>query len=372
MKILFDNKSVVTPLTNAASIITSKSLYPVLESVVFDVRKESVFITASDSDTWIITKAPLIESDEEGKFCIKADDIVKALKPLGDVAVSMELSSDRTYVTVDYSKGKIKLPVFKADDYPVTKKVSDEPKKRVVESSRILAAIEKALFAAANDELRPILNGINFRFTSERMVCCATNGFKLIRYTDRSVKGDEYIDCQFTLPKKPASAIIPLLEQCEGNVTVDFDGSMLSVQCSTFKITTKMLEGTYPNAEYVIPKDNSIIVTLQTEDILGSLRRILPLGSKNALTKLVLSDNEIELSVDDIDFGRSAKEAFPCKYEGETFEIGLDGNLLTEVVKSVGSDTITMEMSTPKNPVIMYGEGTSKDDCLSLIVPMQY
>ena len=370
MKVEFKTTDVLPKLTQVASVINAKSNLLVLMSVCITIKGDSVIITASDGETWITERAGIISSEEDCVFCVNAQDILKCLRTLDDVTVTMTFDDEKKILTCDYGKGKMNMPYSVADDFPRPVLNMDEAGELVVASDTVLKAIELTRTAIASDDLRPIMNGIHFDFANGNMMCCSCNFYKMVRFCNEI---NSELTGNFTLPQKTTSLIQSVLSSFNDDVKIRFTDKAISVSNQNFKITSRLLEGDYPNVNFLVPKETIAKVYVSNDDMVQALKHVLSVYNNGAFVQLTFKDGEIVINAEDFNFSKSATETVPCKYESEDeFSICFNGDMLIDLLKNIDNDTVVFEMIHPEKPAMLYSNGEMNvSQYLSLIMPMK-
>jgi DNA polymerase-3 subunit beta len=249
----------------------------------------------------------------------------------------------------------------------------DGAKTKLMDAKKMLTAIEKAGFATANDELRPVMNGVHFDFLPTCMIAVATDGHKLAKYADLTVTCDEIEPSGFTMPKKPCSTLLNVLgSTVAGDIKVMFNDRCFTVNNTQFKMSARLIEGRYPNYDSVIPKDNDRIVTIAKNDFVAAMKRVLPMGNANSeLVALSFSMGMMTISAEDFDFSKSASENVGCDYAQEEFTIGFKGSTLLQLLQNIDTDNVKVMLKDPSRAgVLCEDKPNGVYEYTSLIMPM--
>lgn len=376
MNIVFSNSDLLPKLTQVASIINPKSSLPILSDVHVVIKPDMLVLTGSDGETWITERIGNVTADEEFRCCIPASNFLKALRTLDDSTIKMTFNSDANTFTCDYGNGHFSMPYESAESYPHPSIVTlnmEDTYEQIINSKNLLQAIELTGFATANDELRPVMNGIHFDFFPKSMTCASSDGQKLVRFSDFSIAHFGDMTYSFTLPKKPATLALSILSSIDSDVKLSVSDKAMSIRNSDFKLVTRLIEGRYPRYESVIPKDCTITAILDKTAFSSALKRVLPMGNAQSM-QVVLSfeADAIVVSAEDFDFSKSAKESIPCKHNAkEGFAISFKGTSLMEVLRNISDDNVVVEMSEPNRAAVFYAKDSlTKDEYLSLLMPM--
>ena len=181
MKIKVASAALFSRLTSVNRVLNSKNSFPILDCYLFETNGLQMSITASDSETTLVTGIELIECDQNARFCIKAKTIQDSLKEIADQPITLDVNLDTMEIRGDYKNGHFNIVGERADEYPTPHKVDGEANNFEIAQSKLLAGINHSIFATADDEIRPVMTGIYFDFTPECLVFVGTDGRKLVR-----------------------------------------------------------------------------------------------------------------------------------------------------------------------------------------------
>ena len=375
MEIKVQAKCLSAILKTASKVVNSKNSLPILGHVLFETKNDVLVATVSDGEQWLSQKCEVISYDQELRFCVGANEFTNAINNLGDTPITITLDEQTKTFTCEYGNGngKFSMPYEDANEFPLSNIDTTDTKDFIVDSKKVLKAVELTGFATANDELRPVMNGIHFDFFEDGMVCATSDGHKLARYKDKTItsNNENGTTPNFTLPKKPANILMSILSALEGDVKLSFNDKAISINNKDFKLTARLLEARYPNYEAVIPKDNPITITADKNSLLNALKRVLPMANDQSnLVELAFKNGCVTISATDIDFSKSAQETVTCDCE-TVLNIGFKGSTLAEILKNINDDNIVIELSDPSRAGVFYSAfELTRDEYLSLCMPM--
>ena len=309
-------------------VIIAKNNLPILDSFLFDIQDKTLTITASDNETTIKTSTELNESDGNFKIAINAKTIQDSTKE----------------ITVSYQNGQYNFMGQDAGDYPTPPAITDNVKTLTLSTDDMLSGLSRALFATAEDAIRPIMNGVYFDFTGEKLTIVASDGHKLAMSEMNNAQYTE--QGAFIFPKKPASLIKNILPKEEKDVNMQVSEKNAVIKTENFTMTCRLIEGHYPNYRSVIPQNNPNQINVNRNALLSALRRVLIFSNANsALVKLQIVSNRIEVSSQDIDFSMSAQESLICDYNGMPISIGFKGTYLLELLNNLDGEEINIYLA---------------------------
>jgi DNA polymerase-3 subunit beta len=191
-----------------------------------------------------------------------------------------------------------------------------------------------------------------------------------VRSKTLSAKGNER--ASFILPKKPANLLKSILPKETENVSIKFDENNAYITMSSYTMTCRFIEGRYPNYNSVIPSNNTNKIIIDRLVFLNALKRVSVFSNPaSSLVKLQLSNGQVLVSAQDIDFSTAAEETIPCQYDGIAMNIGFKSNFLIEILNNIPSTDVSVELSDPSRAGLIFPvEKDDDEDLLMLLMPM--
>ena len=370
MKFIVSSTGLFSRLQAISRVINSKNSLPILDCFLVDLKENGLSITASDSETTLTTTLEANEVEGMGRFAVSSKTILDALKEIPEQPITFDVNMDSWEIQVRYQNGKFCLMGRNADEYPDTPALRDEAVSLSIAANVLATGINRSLFATADDELHPVLNGIFFDITTEDITFAASDGYKLVRNKTYAAKGEE--KAAFILPKKPATLLKNLLPKETGDVQISFDDRNAVFTLDQYTLTCRLIEGRYPNYNSVIPQNNPHRATIDRSAFISALKRVSVFSNAaSSLIKLRLDLNNIQISGQDIDFSTSAEETMMCQYEGTPMSIGFKSTFLIDILNNISSQEIVIELADPSRAgVIVPIEQEAEEDLLMLLMPM--
>lgn len=370
MKFIVSSTSLLIHLQAISRVINSKNTLPIMDCFLFNLQDGTLSITASDTETTMVTSIEVTESDSDGRFAIVARTLLDAMKEIPEQPLTFNLNPNTLEITVQYMNGQYTVMGQNADEYPQPATLGDNAVHANIPADVLLNGINRALFATADDELRPVMNGIYFDITPDDITMVASDGHKLVRNKNLSVKGSE--KAAFILPKKPANLLKNVLTKEENSVSIDFDDRNAVITLEKYRMVCRLIEGRYPNYNSVIPQNNPYKITIDRAVLLSALRRVSVFSSQSSsLVKLRMGDNKLVISTQDLDFSTSAEETLVCQYEGNPMSIGFKAPFLIDILNNLPGQDVIIELADPSRAgVIVPAEQEENCDLLMLLMPM--
>ena len=370
MKFVVSSTSLSSHLQVVSRVIASKNTIPILDCFLFELQDGLLKITAADSETRMNTSVEVHDVEGEGIFAIPAKNLLESLKELPEQPITFDINDETLEMFIYYENGKYNFIGQNGDEYPQSKPLRDNANEIEISADNLLSGISRTLFATAEDELRPVMNGILFDISETDITFVASDGHKLVRFKNFSAKGSE--KAAFILPKKPANLLRTILSRESGAVKIAFDENNAYITMANMVITTRLIEGRYPNYNGVIPRDNPYKITVDRLLFVTALKRVVVFSNPgSSLIKLQFFPNSIFISAQDIDYSTSAEETVACIYEGEDISIGFKGTYLIEILSNIPSAEVVLQLADPSRAGLMLpAENDTDEDLLMLLMPM--
>jgi DNA polymerase III subunit beta len=370
MKFVVSSSALQSHLQAISRVINSKNTLPVLECFHLKIEGLKLTATASDTETTLVTSLDLIESSGEGSFAISSKTLLDALRELTEQPLTIEINENSLEVTILYQNGKYKFVAQNGDEFPRLKGLKENPGIIEIPASTLLRGINTTLFASADDELRPVMNGVVLDITPEDVTFVASDAHKLVRLKNTSISGEQ--KSLLIIPKKPANLLRNILPKETGTVKVSFDENNVLFLLSNYQMFCRLVEGRFPNYNAVVPQNNPYKVIVDRLSFLNTLKRVAIFANQStSLVKISISSNRMELTSQDIDFSTSAEESIACQYEGEQINIGFKAQFIIDIVNNLETQDIVLELADPSRAgLFLPVENNENEDLLMLLMPM--
>ena len=370
MKFNVSSATLCNRLQTLSRVLASKNSIQILDCILFELQDGKLRLTASDSETTLVSTLDVDEADSNGMFAIKAATIINGLKEISDQPITLDVNPETHEIVIYYQNGRSSFVGQGGEEYPSYPSISDSAQQLTIDANVLLNGISRAIFATAEDEIRPVMNGVFFDITPDSVTFVASDGHKLVR--DRSFTTHCEQPASFILPKKPAKTLKDILAKENGDAIVRFDDRNARIELENYTLNCRLIEGRYPNYNSVIPQDNPFRVSVDRVTLIGALRRVLVFASTaTSLVKLRVDQNDLTVSTQDIDFSTSAEEHVFCDYSGTAMSIGFKGPFLVDILNSMSSQDVVLELADPSRAgVIVPAEQEEQEDLLMLLMPM--
>ncbi len=370
MRFTLSSTALSSKLGALSRVINSKNSLPILSDFVFEIENNILHLTASDSENMMKTTMELIDSDGNGTFAVGNHDLLEAVKGFSEQPITFDVNLQENIAKISYQNGMFSLPVESADEFPKAQEIGHGAHTITISNGLLADNINRSLFATAQDELRPVMNGIYFDLKSDCLSIVASDGHKLVRNNVLTIKSDT--PASLILPKKPATLLKNLLGKDGGDVTIRFDERNAEINYGDGIITCRLIEGRYPNYNSVIPQSNPNQITVDRASLLSALRRVQPFanGSSN-LIRFHIENGMLQLDAEDFDFSKTATEKMSCEYNGQPMSIGFKGASFIEILNNFDCPEIIIQLADPSRAgLVLPSEQPENQDVLMLMMPM--
>ncbi len=370
MKFIVSSSSLLKNLSALSGVLNPSNTLPILDDFLFELKDGSLFITASDLETTMTVNIPLSKAEEDGSVTIPAKILIDTLKTFSDIPVTFNINKETLVVELSAGEGKYKLSGHKSEEFPQSPALENTTS-IPIKSSVLVDAINMTVFAAGNDELRPVMSGVFCQLSPENITFVATDAHKLVRYTRTDASTPDA--ASFILPKKPLNQLRHILSGDDTDVNIEYTDTNILFTFENVRLICRLIDGKYPNYEAVIPTNNPNVLTTDRVLLLNSMRRVSIFSNQSThQVRFKISGKELVLSAEDIDFANEAKERLTCSYEGDDIEIGFNSRFVLEMINNISTEQIRFEMSAPNRAgLILPVDNKNKDeDILMLVMPV--
>ena len=348
MKFIVSSNQLLKQLQVLGGVINSSNTLPILDNFLFELNQDRLTITASDLET-TMSASIAVESTSVGNIAVPARLLLDTLKTFPEQPLTF--TAENNTIEISANNGKYSLAYLAGDEFPKAVHLKD-PSKTVVMGDTLATAINATLFASGNDDLRPVMSGVFFQFSTEGLTFVATDAHKLVKYTRTDVTASA--TAEFIMPKKALQILKGILQGSEEDINVEYNETNAQFSFANTTLSCRLIEGKYPNYEAVIPRENPNVLSIQRETLLNSLRRVSIFSNKTThQIRLKIAGAELNISAEDYDFSNKAEERLSCSYQGDDMQIGFNSRFLIEMLSNIGAEEISLSMSMPNRAGII-------------------
>ncbi|UCD35410.1 MAG: DNA polymerase III subunit beta [Nitrospiraceae bacterium] len=367
MKLRIHKEAIQNALQSIQGIVDRKTTMPILSHFLLKVDK-AASLMATDLD--IALKGPLeAEILEQGGLCIPARKLFEIAREVeGDLLLE---SQENNWIKVTSGKSTFKLMGLPQEDFPALPEVS-KAEEIGVKAETLRDMIEKTIYATGESDTRYTLNGLLLHFIPRKknieVKMVGTDGHRL-SVIAIALEGTLSEEKKLILPKKAAMELKKLIEGMSGTVTLFIDRNHIFFRTDDIMLTSRLIEGTYPNYEQVIPKNNEKTVIVDKTAFLKALRRtsIMSRERTNAV-RFDLEAGKITLISMNPDIGE-AREEIAAQYKGEQLTVGYNARYILDILSVMGGEAVSMKLQEPLSPTLLLSPENEGYTCV--VMPMR-
>lgn len=349
MKFIVSSSYLLKQLQVLGGVINNSNTLPILDNFLFELDGTKLTVSASDLETTMSSTLE-VESDSDGSVAIPAKLLLDTLKTFPEQPLTFIIEDNNT-VEISSNHGKYALAYANGEEFPKAVAL-ENPSATTIASDILATAISKTIFAAGNDDLRPVMSGVFFQFSTENLTFVATDAHKLVKYTRNDVSANE--TAEFIMPKKPLNLLKGILSGSDEDVKIEYNDSNAKFSFENSELVCRLIDGKYPNYEAVIPKENPNKLTIARTQFLNSVKRVSIFSNKTThQIRLKMAGSELNISAEDIDYSNKADERLTCDYQGDDMQIGFNSRFLNEMLGNLNADDVMLEMSLPNRAGIL-------------------
>ena len=351
MKLIISSSELLKGVMAVSKAIPAKSPLPILENFLFDLKGNILELTASDTELTLRTRIEVESTSEEGRIAVPAKHIMDLLKELPDQPLSIDTTGDSSF-ECKWASGSSTLPYFPAEDYPAIVGTDETAVLINFPAQSLVEGISSTVYATADDEIRPAMNGILFDFGTDSTTLVASDSHKLICYTTPDVKSAEV--ASFILHKKPAGILKSIIGKDEENVSIAFDAKNASFKFGLTEVICRLVVGKYPKYRDVIPQNNSNVLRIDRQQLLNTVKRVSVCANKASNhIKFDLTSGQLEISAQDLGFSIAAYEKISCQYDGDNLTIGFKSPFIIEILSNMSCGEVVMKFLDSKRAALV-------------------
>jgi len=369
MNFIVSSTTLLRHLQQLSGVLNSSNVLPILDNFLFEIQDGTLTVSASDLES-TMTSQVAVKADKDGSIAIPAKMLLDIVKSFPELPLSFVVDTGNYSIEISAGEGKYRLTGLEGADLPRLQSINDG--KTISLPAQVMAtALQKTIFAAGNDEMRPQMNGIFFQLEPDNCTFVATDAHKLVRYRRHDLKSPE--NDSFIVPRKPLNLLKNILATIDTDVILSFNTSNAFFSFGDSRMACRLVDGKYPNYQAVIPQNNPNKLVVDRQLLLNSARRISLFSNKSTnLIRLKITGSELGLSAEDYDFNNAANERLTCNYSGEDMEIGFNSKFLVEMLQNLDTENVILELSAPNRAGILLPDSpdAKTEDVLMLVMPI--
>ncbi|MFN0150104.1 MAG: DNA polymerase III subunit beta [bacterium] len=366
MILTVDQGALARGLETVRSVVPQKSTLPILANILLRAEGSVLSLAVTDLDTTVVTR---IEADvkEPGGVTVHARRFGDLVKDLSRDPVTLEVKNAIVHLTC--AKTRARFPGTSVDEFPKLPEIAAGSDFEI-DSARFRRAVKKTSFCVSRDETRPVLTGLLWRFTKSETIVVGTDGYRLARTGWKSVGIKASHD--LLLSPRPLGHVAGLLRDDDQPVKVVFDDNHALFQFGGTDVYTRLIEGTFPKYEQVIPKESPKRVVVEREAIMTAVRRASHVSDTlSRQLQLSLSSGRMTVKAESAEEGE-VRDEIAVEYDGESLDIGFNGAFLMEILKAMDGERVVFRLASPVTAGLVEPEGeTDGESHLCLLMPLR-
>jgi len=367
MKFAVNSTELQRVLAKLAGVIPSKSTMPILENILCELAGGVLRLTATDLAI-SLTLTVKVDGKEDGKIAIPAKRLMDTMRSLPDTNASFVVDTATNKIRIQTETGQYQLTGEPAKEYPQIITFKGEHQ-ITLDAATLRRVIHRTVFAVSSDELRPAMMGVLFQSTEKELRAVSTDGHRLVRIVLK--RSGDGLAGDIIIPAKALQVVVKSLE--EGEATIGVTQTHVKFMFNDSLLVSRLIDETYPNYESVIPGENTKIMRVKRDELIGSIRRVALYASQTThQVRFQVDRDALQISAQDIDFGGEARETIPCVFEGEALEIGFNSQYLVDILTHMEESEVLMKFSTPTRAgIVAPAEVSPQEEIIMLVMPVR-
>ncbi len=370
MRVTLERSSLLKSLNHVQRVVERRNTIPILSNVLLRAEDSELHLKATDLDLEITETAPAVV-EQSGATTVPAHMLYDIVRKLPDGAEVMLSVSDDNTMHLTSGKSQFKLQMLPETDFPDLTAGEFSHTFRLP-ATGLKGLVDRTQFAISTEETRYYLNGIYFHSLEDEgnqvLRAVATDGHRLARAQIEAPEGCEDMP-GIIIPRKAVGEIQRLLEDPDGSVNIELSDTKIRLSLDTLVLTSKLIDGTFPDYNRVIPVGNDKELVLERSTFTSAVDRVSTISSdRGRAVKLSLSEGRLILSVNNPDSG-SAEEEIAVGYSSEDLDIGFNSRYLLDITNQLGGDEAIFSLADPGSPTLI--RDASDNGAIYVLMPMR-
>ena len=369
MRVTIERSAFLKALNHVQSVVERRNTIPILSNVLVQAKGDTVKLTATDLDIEII-ETVAAEVAQDGAVTVAAHMLYDIVRKLPDGAqLGLDQGPDPGRVGIKAGRSRFALQALPPEDFPDLN-AGELSNRFTLSAADLKGLVEKTRFAISTEETRYYLNGIYLHEVqaNKTLRAVATDGHRLARAQVALPSGAKGMP-GIIVPRKTVLELVKLIESDEGEIEVALSASKIRFSFNGLTLTSKLIDGTFPDYERVIPRNNDKTLDVDTKLFSSAVDRVSTISfEKGRAVKLNIGDGRVVLTVNNPDSG-SAEEEIAATYDAAPVDIGFNSRYLLDIASQIKSDTARFQLADAGSPTIVLDP--SDDQALYVLMPMR-
>ena len=373
MKFSIDRSDLLRALGHVHTIVERRNTIPILANVLLKAEDGILFLNTTDMDLEVTESVPAT-IERAGATTVPANTLYDIVRKLPDGStVELEVPAGDSKMLVKAGRSDFRLGCLPVEDFPQMAREDDMPHQFAIPASELRTLIDRVRFAISNEETRYYLNGIFVHATEHNgakvLRAVATDAHRLARFEMPLPEGAENLSSGVIIPRKAIGEIRKLIDEAGDTIKISLSDTKLQCSFDHITLTTKLIDGTFPDYERVIPKNNDKILEINPAIFAGAVDRVSTIATeKSRAIKMTLNGKTLMLSATSPESG-SATEELEIQFEADPVEIGFNAAYLMDVAKQIEGEGCRLTLADSASPTII--QDIEDDNALYVLMPMR-
>ena len=365
MKATVERATLLKCLGHVQSVVERRNTIPILSNVLIEAENSGLKLMATDLDLQVVDSIAA-QVETSGATTVSAHTLFDIVRKLPEGSqVEIAVSGDK--MSIAAGRARFNLATLPRDDFPMIAE-SDLPTKFQLPAETLKQIIDKTRFAISTEETRYYLNGIFMHVVDGKLLAVATDGHRLARVALDAPAGSDGMP-DIIVPRKCVAEVRKLLDEVTGEIEVSLSSTKIRFRAGTAVLTSKLIDGTFPDYSRVIPTKNDRLLKVDTKSLAEGVDRVAAIATeKTRAVKMSIDRDRIVLSVTSPETGTAAEEV-PADYASESLDVGFNARYLLDILSEIETDEIEIHLADAAAPTLIR-EGQSSP-ALYVLMPMR-
>ena len=372
MEFKVNSKELEKLLTKIIPAVPTRTPMSILENFLFEIKDGSLTIYATDLEISMKSSINIV-SEDNMSLVVPAKLTHDILRSLGDTTVYFEITQNGK-INLKTDNGVYSISYLDAQEFPEIPTFpteADDIFEVDMNGLELKSALDISSFAMSKEEMRPAMMGTFLLFESEGMRLVTTDGHRLVNQLKKNIKAET--EDQYIIPEKAVSVLQKILD--EKDLKIFLSKTHMSFKLNDIELITRLIGQKYPDYKSVIPLENEFELKLKTKEIHNAIKRMMLFSSTSSTkrVKFSVTENNLEISAEDIDMGNSGKESVMCEYNGNPIDIGFNSQYINDVLSHLTAEKeiIFRLHSATKAVIIVPSESKENQELMMLVMPVR-
>ncbi len=366
MKATIERATLLKSLSHVQSVVERRNTIPILSNVLIDAQENGALrLMATDLDLQVDESVPA-NVTQAGATTVSAHTLFDIVRKLPEGS-QVEINAAEGKMQVNAGRARFNLSTLPRDDFPVIAE-GDLPTRFELPAATLRQIIDKTRFAISSEETRYYLMGIFLHVADDQLKAAATDGHRLARVTVAKPDGADGMP-DVIVPRKCVAELRKLLDEVEGTVEVSLSPTKVRFGLGSAVLTSKLIDGTFPDYNRVIPTANDKLLKLDPKTFMQGVDRVSTIASeKTRAVKMTVDRDKVTLSVTSPENGVAVEE-LPADYGSDTIEIGFNARYLMDILHEIEGDSVEVHLADAAAPTLL--RENDKSNALYVLMPMR-